>query len=89
MPGQPGHNTRPHARLPPSFLGMDALMTSQLTVALYNKLLGSLMCLAYLLTCYLLGFAQPGIRVDVRSTGAGIKYLHCNYSVAVRYKWLR
>ena len=27
MPGQPGHNTRPHARLPPSFLGMDEFTT--------------------------------------------------------------
>ena len=24
-----GHNTRPHARLPPSFLGTDAWITSQ------------------------------------------------------------
>ena len=27
MRGNPGHNTRPHARLPPSFLGMDDLTT--------------------------------------------------------------
>ena len=26
---QPGHNTRPHARLPPSFLGMDYLTTER------------------------------------------------------------
>ena len=28
--GSPGHNARPHARLPPSFLGMDAWMHSNL-----------------------------------------------------------
>ena len=77
MPGQPGHNTRSHARLPPSFMGMDALMTSQLNVALNRKLLGSFMCLAYLLTCYPLVFVQPGIS-RLRSTGAGIKYLYCS-----------
>ena len=47
MRGQPGHSTRPHARLPPSFLGMDAWMTSQLDVALIRTLRESLMCLAY------------------------------------------
>ena len=47
MPGQPGHDTRPHARLQPSFVGMDAWMTSQLNVVLIRKLLGSLLCLAY------------------------------------------
>ena len=31
--GQPGRKTRPHARLPPSFLGLDARVTSQLNVA--------------------------------------------------------
>ena len=31
MIGQPGHNTRPRAGFPPSFLGMDAWTTSQLT----------------------------------------------------------
>ena len=39
MPGHPGHSTRPHARLPPSFLDMDACTTSQLNVALIRKLL--------------------------------------------------
>ena len=46
MRGKPGQNTRPHARLPPSFLGMDAWMTSQLNVVLIHKLRGSLICLA-------------------------------------------
>ena len=45
--GQPGHKTRPYIRLPPSFLDMDAWMTSQLKVSLIRKLRGSLMCLAY------------------------------------------
>ena len=39
MPGQPGQNTRPHAKLPPSFLAMDACTTSQLDVVLVRKLL--------------------------------------------------
>ena len=47
MCGQPGLNTRPHARLPSNFLAMDAWLTSQLKVALSRKLRGSLMCLAY------------------------------------------
>ena len=47
MRGQPGHNTRLHARLPRGFLGMKAWMTSQLNVALICELPGSLMCLAY------------------------------------------
>ena len=47
MRGQPGHNSRPHARLQPSFLGTDARMISQLNVVLIRKLLGSLLCLAY------------------------------------------
>ena len=46
MSGQPRHNTRPRARLPPSFLGMDAWMTSQLNVALIRKLRVALMYLA-------------------------------------------
>ena len=29
MRGQPGHNTRPHFRLKPSFLGMDDLATKR------------------------------------------------------------
>ena len=33
MHGQSGHNTRPQAKLPPSFLGMDAWMTLQVNVA--------------------------------------------------------
>ena len=50
MRGQPMHSTRPHARLPPMLLGMDARMTSKLNIALISKLLGLLMCLAYF--CY-------------------------------------
>ena len=46
MRGHPEQNTRPHARLPPSLLGMDAWMTSQLNVVLIHKLRGSLICLA-------------------------------------------
>ena len=46
MCGRPGQNTRPHARLPSSFPGMDAWMTSQLNVVLIHKLRGSLICMA-------------------------------------------
>ena len=42
---QPGHNTQPHARLPPGFLGMDAYMTSRMRVHLIRILLMPLMCL--------------------------------------------
>ena len=35
--GQHEHNTQPHARLPPSFPGIDAWMTSQAKVALIHK----------------------------------------------------
>ena len=41
-----GHNKRPHDRMPTSFLGMDAWMTSQLDVAFIRKLHGSLISLA-------------------------------------------
>ena len=59
-------NTRRHARLSHNFLGMDALMTSQLKVALIRnvalicKLRGSLMHLAYFLTYHTWAFLQPG-----------------------------
>ena len=57
------HNTRPHSRLPPNFLGTNAWITSQLKVAFICKLRGSLMCLAYFLnflTCYQMVFVQLG-----------------------------
>ena len=60
MLGQPGHNTRPQPRLPHSFLGMDAWMNSKLTVVLIRALRGSLVFLAYFLTCYPWVFVQPG-----------------------------
>ena len=71
MPGQPGQSTRPHARLPPRFLGMDACMTSQLDVALIRKLRDSMMCLAYCLQCYIHGCRCMG--VDNRSSSTGIR----------------
>ena len=36
MRGQPGHSTRLHARLPHSFLGMDAWMNSKLNVTSFG-----------------------------------------------------
>ena len=47
MRGQPGHSTQPHAWLPPSFLGKDAWMISQLHAALIRKLRHGLICLTY------------------------------------------
>ena len=47
MSRQPGHTTRPHARLPPSFPGMVAWMTPQTNVSLVCKPRGPLMCLAF------------------------------------------
>ena len=37
MRGPPSHNTRSHAQMPPSFLGKDTWMTSQLKMALLHK----------------------------------------------------
>ena len=37
MRGAAGHNTQPDTQLPPSFLGMDAWMTSQLNLALIRS----------------------------------------------------
>ena len=51
-------------------------MTSQLNVTLIRKLRGSLVCLAYFLTCNSLVFFDQAME-DVRSTGAGIKCLYC------------
>ena len=47
MREQAGHDTRPHARLPPSFLGIVAWMNSHRNVALIRKLRGPLVCVAY------------------------------------------
>ena len=67
MRGLPGHNTRPHARLQPSFVGMDALMTSQLSVSL-NR-----MVYLDILSTDLYNQALA----DVRSTVTGVRCFHC------------
>ena len=77
MRGLPGHNTRLHARLPPSFLGMDAWVTSELKVALIRKIRGALMCLAYSLHIIHGSFHNQEM-ADVRMTDAGIKCWYCN-----------
>ena len=46
MRGQPWQNSRPHARLPPRFLRVDARIISQLNIALIRQLGGG-MCLTY------------------------------------------
>ena len=77
MHGQPGHNTRPHARLPHIFVAMDAWMTSQLNLSLIRKLRGSLMCFAELFWHGIQGCFYNQALADVQSTSAGIKCLHC------------
>ena len=77
MLGQPGHNTRPHAWSPPSFLGMNAWMTSKLNAALIRTLRGSLMCLAYFFDMVPNGVFHNQALADVWSTDAGIKCLYC------------
>ena len=58
MPGQPGHKTQPYARLPPSFLDMDAWMASQRSYD--SQAMWSLMCLAYYVDMLSRVFVQPG-----------------------------
>ena len=71
-----GRNTRPHARLSSSFLGMDALRTSIPKVPLICKLCWSLVYLVYFLTCYS-WIVYDQTLSDAQSTGAGIKCLYC------------
>ena len=51
-------------------------MTSQLNVFLIHKLRGSLVCLAYILTCYQACLYNRTLE-DVWSTGLGITCLYC------------
>ena len=74
-----GHCTRPHARLQPSFLDMDARMTSQLNVGLIGELHGSLMCFDMFLWHVIHGCLYNQALADVRSTDAGIKCLYCKW----------
>ena len=55
MRGHPGHNTRPHTRWPPSSLGMDAWMSSQMHVAMIRKLRWALVCLTYFIDMLSMG----------------------------------
>ena len=77
MSGLPWNSSQPHARWPHSFLGMDACVTSRLNVDLVHKLRVSLVCLAYYFWHVIHGCLYNHALVDVRSTGAGIKCLHC------------
>ena len=73
-----GHNTRPHARSPPSFLVMDAWMILQMDGAWIRKLRGSLVCLAHFFDKLSMFFYNRAL-VDVRTTGTEIKCLYCIY----------
>ena len=55
----PEHITGLHARLPHSFLGMNACVSSCLNVALFHTLCVSLMSFAYLLNYFPRAFLQP------------------------------
>ena len=77
MPGQPGHNARPHAQLQPSCQGIDAWVTSELDEGLVCKLSVSLMSLADIFDIPSMGVLYNQALADVRSTGAGIKCLYC------------
>ena len=75
MRGQPGHNTQPHARLQPSFQGIDAWITSKLNEAL--------VCIH--------GRLYNQALADVRSTGAGVTCQHCMRRPAclsIPYGWV-
>ena len=72
MCGQPEHNTRPHSRLQPSFLGMDNL-TTECSFDSQAMWVIDLLGLIFLLFWCLYDQALA----DIRSTGAGIKCLYC------------
>ena len=80
MHGQPWHNTRQHARLPHSFLGMDANMTSQPNVALCRKLRGPSPCFVYAYDVLSVGFCKTRHWQTPGRSGAGISRLHCTRS---------
>ena len=72
----PGRNTRPHARLPPSYLGIDEWMISQLNVALTHKLVGH-WCAWWRFWRVMHGWMYNQALADVWSTGAEIECLYC------------
>ena len=63
------------------FLGMDEWMTSQLKIPLIRKLCGSLMWLAYCLTCHQLVSELAHWLTSGRQV-AGIKCLYCRPNLA-------
>ena len=66
-----------HNRMQPSFQGIDAWITSELNEALVCKLRVSLISLADIFDIPSMGVLYNQALADVRSTGAGIKCLHC------------
>ena len=77
MRGHPGHNTRPKAQLPSSFLGMDAWMTSQLKFASY---LAHVCAFRHIIH----GCLYDQALADVRSTSEGIICLYSTHNAYVR-----
>ena len=78
MHGQAVHSTRPHARLPPSFLVRMITGPWPRNWAYFiRQINGSLMCLAHFSWFVTHGFLYNQALENVRSTGAGIKCLYC------------
>ena len=71
-----GRNTRPHGRLPPSYLVMNGWMSSQLKAALFYRLHGSSMSVAFFYQYVTHGNLYNQALADVRSNGVGIKCLY-------------
>ena len=77
MRGHPGHNERPHARLPPSFLGMEAWMTSQLNQLWFGSYVVHLSVWHFLFWHIRHGCLYNRVLAVDRSTDAGIKCPYC------------
>ena len=85
MPRQAGHNTRPQARLPPSFAGDECMddLTTECNSDM-QAICGSLMYLAYSLPCYPWLFVRPGTGRPLIALSVGInKYLYCTNELKI------
>ena len=72
MPGQSGHNTRPHTQLTSSVLGMDAYLNDLQIECSFN-----VFGLFHWHVIYGCSYTQAP--ADLWSTGAGIRCLYCMY----------
>ena len=60
MRGQAGYDIWPHTKLPPSFLAMDAWLSSQLNVLWFASYVGHWCIWLFFSTCYPWVFVEPG-----------------------------